>query len=159
GRGLETRARAAHWLATERLADWDLFFAVAGELHGAIEGLWHGLDANHPLHRHPSAPAAAGSLRTIHPALDAVIATLVRCAGRDAAIIAFAMGGMGPNHSDVQSMVLLPELLYRHAFDSPLLRVPAPWTAVRDHLPIVGEDESWNVASCVPLTVEHGRMS
>jgi predicted AlkP superfamily phosphohydrolase/phosphomutase len=159
GRALETRARAAHWLATERLPDWDLFFAVAGEVHGAIEGLWHGVDAKHPLHRHPSAASAAESLRAIHRALDGMIATLVRSAGRDAAIVAFAMGGMGPNHSDVQSMVLLPELLYRHAFDSPLLRVPAPWTAARDHLPIVGEDEPWNVASCVPLTVDHGHLS
>jgi len=158
-RALETRGRAAHWLATERLSDWDLFFAVAGEVHGAIEGLWHGVDANHPLHRHPSAPSAAESLRATHRALDGMIATLVRSVGRDAAIVAFAMGGMGPNHSDVQSMVLLPELLYRHAFDSPLLRVPAPWTAARDHLPIVGEDEPWNVASCVPLTVDHGRLS
>ena len=31
------------------------------------------------------------------------------------------MGGMGPNYSDVPSMVLLPELLYRHAFGQPLL--------------------------------------
>ena len=31
-------------------------------------------------------------------------------------IVAFTMGGMGANQSDVQSMALLPELLFRHAF-------------------------------------------
>ncbi len=40
---------------TERLPDWDLFIAVAGEAHGAVEGLWHGIDPSHPLHGHPSA--------------------------------------------------------------------------------------------------------
>ena len=48
GEALEPRAGRSHagrrWLATERLPDWDLFLAVAGEVHGAIEGLWHGVD-------------------------------------------------------------------------------------------------------------------
>jgi hypothetical protein len=49
-----------------------------------------------------------------------MIGQLVNAAG-DAVIIAFNMGEMGPNTCDVQSMVLLPELLYRHAFAHPLL--------------------------------------
>ena len=59
---LDVRSRAARWLATERLRDWDLFIAVAGEAHGAMEGLWHGVDPSHPLHGHPSAPAAKEAL-------------------------------------------------------------------------------------------------
>ncbi len=40
---LETRTRAAMWLAGARLSDWELFIVVSGELHSATEGLWHGI--------------------------------------------------------------------------------------------------------------------
>jgi len=143
---LETRTRAARWLAGERLPDWDLFIAVAGELHGAIEGLWHGVDSEHPLYKHPSAPEAAGALLNIHRALDRMVGELVASAG-DAAFIAFTMGGMGPNASDVQSMVLLPELLYRHAFGRSLLSVPQSWTQCPGQIPLLDEHESWGTAS------------
>ena len=70
-----------------------------------------------------------------------MLGELVAVAG-DAAIVAFTMGGMGPNHSDVPSMVLLPELLYRHAFGQPLLDIPPQWTAAPESLPILdGERE------------------
>ena len=36
-RALGARSRAARWLATERLPNWDLFIAVAGELRGAVD--------------------------------------------------------------------------------------------------------------------------
>lgn len=143
---LERRADAARWLATQRLPDWDFFFAVAGEVHGAIEGLWHGVDPSHPLHRHPSARASATALIDIHRALDGMVEEIVRSAG-DAAVVAFTMGGMGPNRSDAQSMVLLAELLYRHAFGRPLLTVPPEWTRAPDQVPILAPDETWDGAS------------
>jgi predicted AlkP superfamily phosphohydrolase/phosphomutase len=145
-RALEIRTRAARWLATERLSDWDLFIAVSGEAHGAIEGLWHGVDPSHPFHAHPAGEAAGYALVEIHRALDRMVGDLVSAAG-DAAIVAFAMGGMGPNHSDVPSMVLLPELLYRHAFGEPLLTLPAEWTASPGSLPLLGEDVGWGRAN------------
>ena len=143
---LQTRAAAAQWLASERLRDWDLFFAVAGEVHGTVEGLWHGIDTTHPLYKHPSAPAAAEGLLRVHRALDCLVAELIRCAG-DAALVVFTMGGMGPNHSDTQSMVLLPELLFRHAFGRSLLAVPPEWTACAGDVPILAEDDDWGTAS------------
>jgi predicted AlkP superfamily phosphohydrolase/phosphomutase len=143
---ISVRSRAAQWLATDRLRDWDFFMAVAGEAHGTIEGLWHGVDPSHPLHDHPSAPAAARTLRDVHRALDRMVGDLVRVAG-DAAIVAFAMGGMGANHSDAQSMVLLPELLYRHAFGGQLLTVRPEWAAAPNRLPILAEEDSWEAAS------------
>ena len=142
---LDVRSRAAQWLATQRFPKWDFFFAVAGELHGGIEGLWHGVDAGHPLNTHPSAGAAAAALLDVHRALDRMVGQLVNAAG-DAVIIAFNMGGMGPNSCDVQSMVLLPELLYRHAFGHPLLTIPTAWTATPDRLPILDKHESWDTA-------------
>jgi predicted AlkP superfamily phosphohydrolase/phosphomutase len=145
-RALEARMRAARWLASERLRDWDLFIAVSGEVHGAIEGLWHGVDPSHPFHEQPSSRAAEGALLQIHRALDRMIGDLVSVAG-DAAIIAFTMGGMGPNHSDVPSMVLLPELLYRHAFGEPLLSLPPEWVAAPESLPILDTEEGWSLAN------------
>lgn len=143
---LDLRSRAARWLATERLRDWDLFIAVAGEAHGAMEGLWHGIDPDHPHHGHPSAPAAGRALIEVHRALDRMVGELVSVAG-DAAIVAFTMGGMGPNASDVPSMVLLPELLYRHAFGQPLMTLPAEWTAAPDSLPVLDGEDGWARAS------------
>ena len=150
---LDIRGRAARWLATERLPDWDLFFAVAGEAHGTLEGLWHGIDAGHPLHKHPSARAAADAVLDVHRALDRMVAEVVRCAG-NAALVVFAMGGMGPNHSDTQSMVLLPELLFRHAFGRSLLAVPPTWLASPGAVPMLDEDDDWGAASAgwVPAT-------
>jgi predicted AlkP superfamily phosphohydrolase/phosphomutase len=145
-RAIDARGRAARWLATERCGDWDLFIAVSGEIHGAIEGLWHGVDPSHPFHAHPSAPAAGRALVEIHRALDRMIADLIAAAG-DAAVVAFTLGGMGPNHSDVQSMVLLPELLYRHAFGEPLLALPGEWTAAPASLPILDGELGWDRAN------------
>jgi hypothetical protein len=54
---------------------------------------------------------------------------------------------MGPNHSDVQSMVLLPELLYRHAFGEPLLALPGEWTAAPASLPILDGELGWDRAN------------
>ena len=145
-RALDTRTHAARWLAAERLRDWDFFFAVAGEVHGTVEGLWHGIDPAHPLYKHPSAQAAADGLLQVHRRLDQFVAEIVRCAG-DAALVAFTMGGMGPNHSDTQSMVLLPELLFRHAFGRPRLAVPREWTASPAEVPILAEDDDWGTAN------------
>ncbi len=154
-RALDVRSRVARWLATERFQDWDLFIAVAGEAHGAIEGLWHGVDPGHPLHGHPSAAAAARAVVDVHRALDRMVGELTSAAG-DAAIVAFNLGGMGPNHSDVPSMVLLPELLYRHAFGRPLLTLPSEWTAAPGSVPILDEGDSWSAASATWMPMPAG---
>jgi predicted AlkP superfamily phosphohydrolase/phosphomutase len=145
-RALDLRSRAACWLSTDRLPDWDLFIAVVGEVHGAVEGLWHGVDPSHPHHGHPSAAAAYRALVEVHRALDRMVGELMSAQG-DAALVAFNMGGMGVNKSDVLSMVLLPELLYRHAFGQPLLTVPEEWAATPGRVPIVKDGESWSDSS------------
>jgi hypothetical protein len=150
-RATHVRSWAATWLLSERLPDWDLAIVVAGELHSAIEGLWHGLDPAHPLHVLPSSKPAGELLREVHRATDSLIARLVG-ACPDAAVVVFAMGGMGPNRSDPASMVLLPELLYRHAFGRPLLRPREQWVGGDTALPMLEEDENWALAinACIP---------
>jgi len=84
-----------------------------------------------------------------------MVGELVSAAG-DAAIVAFAMGGMGPNHSDVPSMVLLAELLFRDAFGHSLLTLPPEWTAAPSSVPILAEEDDWSTSSqdWVPMHTE-----
>jgi hypothetical protein len=70
----------------------------------------------------------------------------------DATVVAFAMNGMGPNRSDVASMMLLSELLYRHAFGRPLLRIPRHWRHAPEGLPMLGPDEDWSQAVKTAIT-------
>lgn len=140
---VRTRQQIARWLLTEQCPDSEIFFVVTGEIHSAIEGLWHGVDPLHPLHTHPSAPAAAAALLEVHQAVDRMIGDLID-ADPEAEVIAFAMGGMGCNYSDLQSMALLPELLYRHTFKRSRLRIPKRWSALAEGVPQLQADEHWD---------------
>lgn len=138
------RAQAARWLLGERLPDWDLALVVVSEPHSAIEGLWHGVDPTHPLHQMPSAGPAGEGLLAVYRGVDRLVGELA-ADFPDAALVVFSMGGMGANHSDTASMVLLPELMYRHAFGRPLLRQPDAW-ADRAAVPLLGEQQDWVAA-------------
>lgn len=142
---VELRAAAARWLLAERLTDWDLGIVVVSEPHSAIEGLWHGVDADHPLAGHESADAARDGLRAVYRAVDALVGSL-RAAFPDATLALFSLGGMGPNQSDVASMALLPEFLFRRAFGKPLLESRDDWRVRSDGIPRLNADEDWNVA-------------
>ena len=147
----ELRTRAARWLIAERCPDWDLALVVAGELHSAAEAFWHGVDPTHPLHALPSAPVCADRLRAVYRATDALVGELVE-ACPDSAVVAFSMNGMGPNRSDVASMALLSELLYRHSFGRPLLRVSRSWQRAPNAMPMLGRDEDWSQAVKTAIT-------
>ena len=136
------RTRAARWLLSERLPDWDLGIVVVSEPHSAIEALWHGVDETHPLHRLPSAGPAGEALVAVYRAVDRLVDELTN-AFTDTTVVVFSMGGMGPNRSDVASMVLLPELMYRHTFGRPYLRQPDAWTAVSGGGPQLSGQEGW----------------
>jgi predicted AlkP superfamily phosphohydrolase/phosphomutase len=143
-RAVSRRAEAARWLLAERLPDWDLALVVVSEPHSAIEGLWHGVDPAHPLHRMPSAGPAREGLLAVYRAVDRLVEEL-QAAFPEAALLVFSMGGMGPNHSDTASMALLPELMYRRAFGRPLLRQPAAWSDTAAPPPL-GEGRDWSEA-------------
>jgi len=141
-RAVEVRRRATRWLLAERLPDWDLALVVVSETHSAIEPLWHGVDISHPLHGIPSAAVAAEGLRNVYRAVDDLVGELCR-EFPDAIVALFAMHGMGANEADVPSMLLLPELLYRHAFGEPYMRLPR-WAAETEAgVPLLAADETW----------------
>jgi hypothetical protein len=148
--GVRNRAEIAAWLLNDRFPDWDLALIGVSETHSGIEALWHGYDPQHPLHSHASAPAARRSLLDIYMGVDRLISRLVDLFP-DAEILIFSLHGMGPNKSDVASMVLLPELLHRHAFGTPFF---ADRRDTGDKLvPILAEDERWQVAQATPRKV------
>jgi predicted AlkP superfamily phosphohydrolase/phosphomutase len=143
-RAVEQRSRMTKWLLSDRLTDWDLGIVVVSELHSAIEALWHGVDESHPLHRHPSSGAAGKGLIDVYKAVDRLIGDLAAAyEGRD--LVVFSMHGMGPNQSDVPSMLLLPELLYRLHFGKPFFREPESWSKAPDGVPTITGSDHWHI--------------
>ena len=140
------RTKIALWLLKERFSDWDLALIGVSESHSALEGLWHGVDERHALHSHSSARAAAEGVHKVYRAIDRLVGSLTS-EFEDAAILLFSMHGMGPNRSDVPSMVLLPELLHRYAFGRTFFAQPESWTLAADGVPILGEKDDWHVAT------------
>jgi predicted AlkP superfamily phosphohydrolase/phosphomutase len=151
-RAVDARAAIGAWLVGERFPEWDLALLVVSELHSALEGLWHGVDPCHPLHALPSAKPARDGVEGVYEAVDRLVGTLCDAAP-DAQAVVFSMHGMGPNRSDVPSMLLLPELLYR-AQTGRAGYAPRPeWKASPDGVALLGADESWSravLACCTP---------
>lgn len=138
------RGEIAQWLLCERLPDWDLGIVVVSEFHSALEALWHGIDPAHPLHHLPSAAPARQGIEWVYEEADRMIARL-HAALPDVHLLAFSLHGMGANDSDVASMALLPELMYRHAFGWPRLREP-DWPTDAAGIPMLDESEGWSTA-------------
>ena len=109
----------------------------------ASEALWHGIDPEHPLHDLPSAPAAADGIRGVYVAADKMIGDLA-AAFPDATVVAFNLHGMGANDSDIGSMLLLPELMYRHSFGRPNLR-EEHWRLNHRGIPMLDENQVWDI--------------
>ena len=80
----------------------------------------------------------------VYVAVDRMVGALERAAP-DARVLAFSMHGMGPNESDVPSMVLLPELLHRWNFGEPMLDPRPSWSDFDP--PMLAADElRWDLA-------------
>ncbi len=141
----QVRSQLTSWLLNERFPDWDLALTVVSELHSAIEPLWHGFDETHPLNAHPSAKPAHDGLVAIYEELDKMIGNLQQ-QFPDAALCLFWMHGMGSNDADVVSMILLPELLYRHTYDKPNFITPERWSSKANSVPMLEPGESWSSA-------------
>jgi predicted AlkP superfamily phosphohydrolase/phosphomutase len=147
---VEVRSRVTEWLLGERLPDWELALVVISEFHSAAEALYHGWDESHPLHGEPSAAAACDGLIGVYEAADRMVARLLD-AFPDARFVLFSLHGMGRNDSDVASMLLLPELLYRMQFSRPYLR---DWPLDAQGRPKSPARNGWSgsMIRCLPRT-------
>ena len=144
--GVALRSDIAQWLLTEKFPDWELALIGVSEAHSALEALWHGIDEQHPLYGHASAPAAAKSVHKVYEAIDRLVGTLTD-AFPESTVLLFSMHGMGPNRSDASSMVLLPELLHRRAFGRPFFVQPESWSLATNGVPILVEEDNWHVVT------------
>lgn len=143
-RAVDQRSAIGRWLCTERLPGWDLAIMVVSEFHSAIEALWHGYDPAHPLHHLPSAVPARDGIVGVYQAFDRMLG-LYRATMPEADIVAFSMHGMGANDSDVATMALLPELMYRASFGTSLLQ-PRPEWLEANAIPMLRGREKWSGA-------------
>jgi len=136
------RRDIALWLLRKRFPNWDLALIGVSESHSGLEALWHGVDSSHPLANHRSAPSARAAVERIYLGIDQLVSDLI-AAFPDAQVVVFSMHGMGPNRADVPSMVLLPELLHRHAFGRHLFVQPERWAGT--FIPELASDEQWQI--------------
>jgi hypothetical protein len=140
---VDVRAQIARWLLADRFPDWKLALIAVSESHSVAEALWHGIDPQHRLHGIPSTAAAGAGLREVYHAIDRLVGNLAS-AFPDAITVVFAMGGMGDNRSDLQSMALLPELMYRNAFKHPFFKQPKQWAWSADgSAAFLSEADTW----------------
>lgn len=138
---VKQRTDIAEWLFGERVTDWDVALLGYGEPHDAIELLYHGVDPNHHQAQAPSAPAARQGVIGVYEELSTQIERLMN-RFPDVAIVAFTMHGMGENDTDLPTMLLLPELLYRMSFGDGLFQSRDDWRNERS--PALKEGEDWN---------------
>src|SRR5690242_6582032 len=109
-RGARLRPQVARYLL-ERFPDWQCFMTVWSEMHPAAEFLWHGIDGDHLLASHPTAPLARDALVRIFRAVDDGVRDLVDGLDDDVAVVLFSLNGVQSGPGDIPSMVLLPELM------------------------------------------------
>lgn len=95
-------------------SDWDLFLTGFGETHTLGHDLYNLSQPDHPLHNHTNKLDTLGDpMLQGFQQVDQAIGEIVAAAPDDANILLFAVHGMGANHTDLLSMMLLPEVLYR----------------------------------------------
>jgi predicted AlkP superfamily phosphohydrolase/phosphomutase len=95
---------------------WDLFLTVFGESHSAGHDLWHLSQPDHPLYETWAQPDQGDAMLEVFECIDQAIAKIIDCAPKTAHIVCFSAHGMGINVTDLYSMTMLPEILYRFNF-------------------------------------------
>jgi predicted AlkP superfamily phosphohydrolase/phosphomutase len=89
---------------------WELFLTSFGEAHSTAHDLWF-LSQDHPLS--PNGKVAFDPMLEAYRGIDRAVGEIIAAAPADAHVLCFSLHGMGPNSTDLASMVLLPEVLYR----------------------------------------------
>ena len=94
--------------------NWDLFIAGFGETHTLGHDLYNLSQSDHPLYSYTNKIDSLGDpMLQGYQQVDRAIGEIVRAAPDNANILLFAVHGMGANHTDLLSMMLLPEVMYR----------------------------------------------
>lgn len=105
---------------------WDLFVVGFPEIHSAGHELIHLSDKNHPLYSTYKAKFAPDfdPLLNTYEAVDRAIGELLDEVSEDTYVVCFSVHGMGNNVTDLSSMAILPEVLYRFNFPGKVALAP-----------------------------------
>jgi predicted AlkP superfamily phosphohydrolase/phosphomutase len=99
---------------------WDLLLMAFGVTHSAAHDFWFKSRSDHPL----STGGADNSMLAVYQAVDRAIEEIVSAAPADTTVLCYSLHGMGPNVTDVASMAILPEVLYRWNFPGRVALAP-----------------------------------
>ncbi len=111
--GIRRRGAVVRALMAERPAD--LVVAAFSEAHVGGHHFWHLGDRGHPAHGHNRAPLA-DFLLDVYRQTDRELGRVLDGAPANANVLVFSPEGGAENWCDLNSMVFLPELLFRWSF-------------------------------------------
>ena len=134
---IETRAQICCDLLQQD--DWDLFIVGFGEIHTLGHDLYHRSQPDHPLHEYINQIDPAGDpLLEGFQQVDRAVGKIIAQAPENATIVLFSGHGMGANVTDLLSMAVMPEVMYRYNFPGKValkagdINRPAPPTITRN---------------------------
>jgi predicted AlkP superfamily phosphohydrolase/phosphomutase len=110
--GIERRVAICRELLHRQ--SWDLFLTVFSETHSAGHNFWHLSQPDHPLY--PYRATERDPMLDVFQAIDRAIGELVADLPEETTVVIFSAHGMGRNTTDLSSIILLPEFLYRYNF-------------------------------------------
>ena len=94
--------------------DWDLFMMVFGETHTVGHDLYNHSQADHPAYNSLTKNGTKPDpVLSTYKQVDAAMGEILAAAPQDANVLCFSVHGMAANFTDLLSMAVLPELLYR----------------------------------------------
>ena len=126
--------------------EWDLLLTIYGETHSAGHDFWHLSDPSSPLHEfEKEAGFDCDPLLEVFQGVDKAVGDIAAAAPADAHIVVFSVHGSGNNVTDVPSMLLLPELMYRYSFPGYTQMAPGvAGTPVSSQLKPKGGNWQWH---------------
>jgi predicted AlkP superfamily phosphohydrolase/phosphomutase len=96
---------------------WDLFITAFGETHTLGHDLYNLSQPDHPLYPYTNQKETLGDpMLEGFAQVDRAVGEIIAAAPENAYVLLFAVHGMGANLTDLLSMMLLPEVLYRYNF-------------------------------------------
>ncbi len=97
--------------------NWDLFITGFGETHTLGHDLYNMSQPDHPLYPYTNKIDTLGDpMLKGFQQVDRAVGKILNVAPEDSSVILFAVHGMGANLTDLLSMMLLPEIIYRFNF-------------------------------------------
>ena len=102
--------------------DWDLFLMVFGETHTVGHDLYNHSQDDHPVYNYLSQNGTKPDpVLNTYQNVDQAIGEILDEAPQDANVLCFSAHGMAANFTDLLSMAVLPELLYRFHYGQPAI--------------------------------------